>query len=307
MNLKKSAFLLLLLLLNLPAHAQKTKGEKLLQPEIFGDGVISTISEYETHPSFSPDGETIYFLRCAADISKSTIYFSARKNGKWSEPQIAAFSGKYFDADPFFTKDGRTMFFTSNRPLADGEPAKTDTDIWKVEKTSDGNWGKPVHLGAPLSSAGDEHYPTLADNGNLYFGSSRAGGKGGSDIYFAKFENGKYLAPVNLGEMINTENNEYEPFIEKDEKFMIFMATVPKGLANADFYVSYNRKGVWSQPEKLPALINSEATEWAPKITRDGKRLFFGSTRARANSNEKIAGLSDIYYIGIDALKLKRK
>ena len=306
--MNKIAFLLLFLLLVLAANAQEIHNRKKSpSPKIFGDGIISTSAEYETHPAFSPSGDEIYFLKCAADISKSTIYFSKKLNGKWSAPEIVSFSGKYFDADPFITKNGKTLYFTSNRPIQEGDPVKTDTDIWKAEKNADSTWGKPVHLGSPINSAQDEHYPTLADNGNLYFGSARAGGKGGSDIYAAKFTGGKYAAPENLGDSINTSDNEYEPFIEKNEKYLIFMATVPKGLINADFYISYNQKGVWSSPAKLAAPLNSTATEWSPKITRDGKYFFFGSTRNRELFDEKTKDLSDIYQIDIKALDLKNE
>ncbi len=304
--MNKIAFLLLFLSLILPSNAQESKNPKKSSPKIFGDGIISTATEYETHPAFSPTGDTVYFLKCAADLSKSTIYFSNKIQGKWSKPEVVSFSGQYFDADPFITKDGNTLYFTSNRPINEGDSVKTDTDIWKAEKTANSEWGKPVHLGSTINSPGDEHYPTFADNGNMYFGSSRDGGNGESDIYFAKFTNGKYAVPENLGNIINTANNEYEPFIEINEKFLIFMATIPKGLANADFYISYNQKGKWSSPVKLAVPLNSTATEWSPKITRDGKYFFFGSTRNRKSFDEKSKDLSDIYQVDVKSLNLKK-
>ncbi len=85
--------------------------------------------------------------------------------------------------------------------------------------------------------------------------------------------------PVNLGDSINTPDNEYEPFIAPDESYLIFMVTYPNGIAHADFYISYNKNGVWSKAEKLPEPINSYATEWGGKVTRDGKYFFFGSSR----------------------------
>jgi hypothetical protein len=279
---------------------------KTSRATIFGDHIISTATGYETHPSFSPSGDTVYFLKCAADISTSAIYVSYKKNGQWSAPLILPFSGKYFDADPFVTKDGNTLYFTSNRPVNKGDSVRPDTDIWKVEKTSNSFWGKPVHLGSDVNSNQPEHYPTIADNGNMYFGSERAGGKGGSDIYCSKFINGKYIAPVTLGEPVNSHHNEYEPFIAPDETFLLYMATIPAGLSNADLYISYPEQDKWSKPVKLSEPANSSATEWAPGLTRDGRYFFFGSTRNRVPADEKSRGMGDIYYLPAKDLPLKK-
>ena len=290
----------------------------LPQPTIFDEGVIST-SDYETHPAFSPSGDTLYLLKCLADANFCTICVSYHSGGKWTIPQVVSFSGQYNDADPFVTKDGKTVYFVSNRPLQEGGTAKEDWDIWKVERNATG-WSKPTHLDSPISSEAGEYFPTLADNGNLYFGSSREGGKGKSDIYVSKFINGKYTDPVNLGDSINTTDNEYEPFIAIDESYMIFMATKPDGIAHADFFISYNIKDKWSKAEKLAGPINSPATEWGGKGTRDGKYFFFGSSRNKIDNrlpqrestqqyekrlNSAGNGLGDIYQVDIAALHLK--
>ena len=154
--------------------------------------------------------------------------------------------------------------------------------------------------------------PTIADNGNLYFGSGRSGGRGRSDIYVAKWVDGKYDRPGNLGDSINTADNEYEPYIAPDESYLIFMATSPNGLANADLYISRRIQGVWGKALRLPEPINSSATEWGGKMTRDGKYFFFGSSRNKIdnmlpgredmNAFEQRMhgvgnGLGDVYYV----------
>lgn len=230
---------------------------------------------------------------------------------------MAPFSGQYWDADPFVTEDGKTIYFSSNRPLKEGDPAKADTDIWKVEVTSQG-WGSPVRLDSPINSKGSEYYPTLTDNGTIYFGSTREGGKGGSDIYRCPLVNGQYAAAENLGDSINTADNEYEPFIAPDESYLIFMATIPRGLVNGDLYFSNNLNGQWSIAKKLPAPFNSAGTEWSPKVTRDDRYLFFSSARNRQTGmlpksetieqlTERLRrtgnGLADIYQVDFSAVK----
>ncbi|HMI60209.1 MAG TPA: hypothetical protein VK518_04855, partial [Puia sp.] len=146
------------------------------QVHVFEEGVIST-GDYETHPAFSPGGDTLYFLKGLPDANFFSICVSFKKNGQWTKPQIVPFSGQYSDADPFVTKDGKTLYFVSNRPVREGGPVKPDWDIWKTEITGSG-WAMPVHLDSTINSSAGEYFPTIADNGNLYFGSGRSGGKG---------------------------------------------------------------------------------------------------------------------------------
>ena len=291
------------------------------QPKLFAEGIIST-GDYETHPAFSPSGDTVYFLKCTPDMNLCVICVSYKKNGAWTKPEVVPFSGKYVDVDPFVTKDGNTIYFASNRPVEINGAVKPDWDIWKVQRT-DTSWGEPVHLDSPFNSSASEYFPTIADNGNFYFGSSREGGKGRADIYVSKFANGQYTTIQNIGDSVNTADNEYEPFIAPDESYLIYMATVPNGLANADFYISYNRNGKWSKGKKISEPVNSLATEWGGKVTRDGKYFFFGSSRSLLDATLPVLprkenmqefenrinscgnGLGDIYYVDISAIEKK--
>ncbi len=286
------------------------------QPRIFAEGVIST-GDHESHPAFSPDGRMLMFVKMAPDFSKWTLFVSYDSNNRWSEPEIAPFSGQYWDADPFFTRDGKTLYFISNRPAKPGDPPKDDFDIWKVEKEERG-WSDPVQLPPPINSESSEYYPTLADNGSMYFGSRREGGKGATDIYFSRLENGKYRTAMNIGEAINTPGNEFEPFIAPDESFLIFMATPTEALDQTDLWISYHLEDQWTKALKLPVPFNSEAMEFSPKISLDGKQLFFSSSRNKHDATfarpertgemrQRIRsagnGLLDIYQVDFSALR----
>ena len=298
-----------------PAHPYAS-AQPISEPAVFGRGVIST-GDFDSHPEFTPDGATLYFVRSAPNFNFWTILVSHFENGRWSTPEVAPFSGRYSDADPFITPDGSRFYFISRRP-APGKQGQ-DTDIWMMEKTPSG-WGEPKNLGAPVNSPGDEWYPTMARNGTLYFGSDRAGGKGATDLYRARWTGGGYAAPENLGDAINTQFNEFEPFIAPDESFLLFMAGGrPDGLGGLDLYVSYNQDGAWTKGVNLGDKVNSSRLEYSPKISPDGRYFFWTSTRNFTDKPlekpltypelmDKLGNpgnsLGDIYQIDLSALGL---
>lgn len=303
---------------NMPFASEKP----VLSPTIFAPGTVST-GDYEAVPQFSPDGKTFYFARGTPDFNFWTILFSHWENNRWSEPQIAPFSGRYSDADEFITADGQKMFFISRRPTSsDISPnAANKYDIWMMNKTTNG-WSEPQNLGKPVNSEASEFFPTMTRDGKtLYFGSGRKEGFGGVDLYRSRFTDGKFQEPENLGDAINTEFDEFEPMIAPDESFLIFMASGrPDGLGGFDLYVSYNRDGKWTKARNLGSPINSPADELSPKISPDGKYFFWSSNRSAIdqpkskpmtlrdltnNLHNPQNGLGDIYYIDFNALKIE--
>jgi Tol biopolymer transport system component len=286
------------------------------EPAVFAPGPISG-GDFDSHPAFTPDGKTLYFVRSTPTFNLWTILVSHFEHGKWRTPETPAFSGQYSDADPFITSDGLRFYFISNRPVAG--KSKPDLDIWVMEKTAAG-WSEPKNVGAPINSSGSEWYPTVAANGTIYFGSDREGGKGRTDIYRSRLVEGKYSEAENLGDAINTQFNEFEPLIAPDESFMIFMGG---GRSDArggfDLYISYNRNGVWTKPANLGDKINSSGNEYSPTISPDGKYFLWTSTRGFADKPlEKRLdyqglmdrlrsagnGLGDIYQIDIGVLNI---
>jgi Tol biopolymer transport system component len=286
-------------------------------PVIFGDGVIST-GDFESHAAFAPDGLTLYYLKSTPAFSFWTIVVSRFIEGRWTVPEVAPFSGRYSDADPFITADGKKFYFISNRPV----PGKTsrDLDIWVMDKTENG-WSEPHNLGKPLNSDANEWFPTLASDGTLYFGSGRAGGRGATDIYRSQFVNGDYGEPENLGSAINTEFDEYEPLIAPDQSFLIFMAAGRPdcNLRSGDLFVSYRKDGSWTTATNLGNEINSPREEYSPMISPDGKYFFFASTRGRTPPQKQMKyedligwlhgtrnGLGDIYQMDLSALNISQ-
>jgi len=300
-----------------PPYASK---QPMPEPTVFGNGVIST-GDFDSHPAFTPDGKTLYFLRSSPTFNFWTIVVSHFENNRWTTPEVLPISGQYRDADPFITRDGKRFYFISDRPK-DAAAASADgrsLDIWFMEKSGTG-WGPPQNLGAPVNSAGNEWYPTIAQDGTIYFGSDRPGGKGRTDIYRARLVDGKYTEPENLGDAINTQFEEFEPYISPDQKYLIFMAQRPDGRGGSDLFLSYQRDGSWTKAVNLGDKINSSGSEYSPLVTPDGKYFFWSSTRSSASTSQtkrltyqdfltKLRspgnGLGDIYQIDLSALNIQ--
>jgi hypothetical protein len=211
---------------------------------------------------------------------------------------VAPFSTKYSNVDMCVSYDGKKLFFGSNRPVSGEGKAEEGHDIWMVTRTETG-WSEPENLG-PLVNAGEHQiYPTVTKELTLYFQSRREGNIGGSDLYRAEYVNGRYTKPENLGSAVNTEHNEGDVLIAPDESYLIVSSRGRSdSLGRSDLYISFRRPdGSWTKAENMGPTINSEATEYCPMLSPDGRYLFFTSTKS---------GNGDIYWVDakiIDALR----
>lgn len=256
-------------------------------PEIFAKNIVSTQDD-EFGETFSPDGHTCYFSKKSPSTLQSNIYiicFSQFKNGKWNEPEIAPFSGKFKDFHPSISPDGSKLFFISNR--TDSSKKTTDTDIWMVRKKESG-WTEPENIGPVVNSKGYELGCSVAADGTLYFSST--GTSGNADLYCSKFINGKYQKPDSLGEAVNSIYNEADPFIAPDESYIIFSsegrpdatpagAGASAGYQRSDLYISFHKNGKWTKANKLGPLVNTAAAESSPFVSRDGKTFYYISEK----------------------------
>lgn len=295
------------------AQAPQTAAAPAVQAKLFAPNAIST-GDYELNAAFSPDGGTLYFTKATPDarMSHMTIVSARIQNGKWGAPEVAPFSGQYSDAAPAFSPDGTKLFFISKRPVG-GTMPKEDFDIWMVERKGKDGWSEPVRLDAPINTSGNEYCPGVAANGTLYFAAERPGGKGGLDLYRARFVDGRYTEPENLGDAINSEHAEMDLYVAPDESYLIFASHRP-GQGNGDLYISYNRDGRWTPAQNLGDQVNTPAREYAPSVTPNGKFLFWTSDRgfgtepqAKPLSYKELAdkihgpgnGLGDLYVIDL--------
>lgn len=285
------------------------------EPELFGEGVISTGLD-ELNAVFSPDGRELYYSINAPLNRLGVIVVSRREGGRWGAPEVAPFSGRYTDYDPYFSADGSRLFFISNRPASAADTTR-DFDIWVIGRTGRG-WGEPRNLGAPVSTEGNEFYPSVAADGTLYFSANREGGQGSFDVYRARPSGNGYAEPENLGPAVNGPGAEIDNYIAPDQSFLVFAAYGREdGPGGGDLYISERRDGEWTPARLLGHGINSVAREYCPIGSPDGEYFYWTSKRGfadeplprrltiaelRARLDAPGNGNGDIYRIPMEAL-----
>jgi len=257
-----------------PYLGQKPPG---MIPEVFAPGIIST-DGFNGSSGFSMNADMFVF-RLIGDPERE-IFITHMINGKWTQPDKAPWDSKSREGDFAIAPDGRTLYFTSKRPLKGKTEIFEKDNIWKTEINGT-MWSEPEMVVDQINLKYRESYPTLTSDGTMYFFSRRPGGIGKADIYFSRSDNGKYTDAVNMGNLINTEYEEWDPFIAPDESYIIFSSTKPESLGRDDMYISFRLDGgSWTKPIHMGDKLNSTKSQNRPYVTPDGKYFFFTSDRS---------------------------
>lgn len=233
--------------------------------------------QFESHPAFDPLTGDFYFVRSAPDFTGWRILVSHCGEHGWSTPEAPAFAGDGVEADPFFTNEGRTLYFISTRST-DGVH-RSDLDIWRVDRDASGKWGTPVRLPEPVNSPAQEWFPRPGPDGWLYFGSGRPGGLGRTDIWRAKQDDAGRWIVENAGPALNSPADEYEPLPSPDGQTMILMAI--DGL-----YESRREGDGWAPRRKLDPPVNVNGSEIGALFSASGRSLLFARDLKGSQSGE---------------------
>jgi hypothetical protein len=266
-----------------PFLGQAAPGAKA---ELFAPGVVST-GMTERAVAVSPDGREIFFEQSGGRVV--TIMATQITDGRWTEPVVAPFASdmKFFYFEPAFSPDGKTVFFLSTLPRAGRsfKPGWGNQGIWASRLGDDGLWGKPYDVGAPINTDAGEFYPSLTNDGTLYFTRAKTGSEK-TRIMRSRRSGERYLEPEVLPDVINGKGAAYNACIAPDESYLIACIdgredSLTPGRPN--YYVFFRGAGDrWSEGVNLGPEVNMPgASATAPSVTRDGRYLFFGSTFGR--------------------------
>jgi Tol biopolymer transport system component len=238
-----------------------------MTPRRFAPQVIR--QEVHCAPVFSPDGQEAYWVLMNDNAYNAELQCSRLVDGIWTQPAVASFSQRQKDDSPVFSPDGNRLYFLRN----DG----TKENIYYVERAA-GGWAAPVALPSAVNSLTLHWQLSVATNGDLYF-AGKAPSDVEQDIYRAELVDGQYTLVTKLEGTVNSDLMEHSPYIAKDGSYLLF-SRANQQLTNADLYVSFREAdGSWGQAIRFGDPINAAGHDHCPRVSDDGKYLFFVTTR----------------------------
>ena len=158
------------------------------------------------------------------------MYATKSIGGEWNYPEALPFNSyEYSCGHPCLSPDNNTLYFVSDMPGGYG-----GSDIYKVTRTEEG-WGEPENLGAEINTEGEEMFPFIHENGQLYFCSNGQLTLGGLDVFVAAVKGGKYKVK-NMGAPLNSSKDDFSFFLEKDGIHGYFASNREGGTGDDDIY-----------------------------------------------------------------------
>ena len=262
------------------AHAAAT-APATAAPQIFAPGVISGPA-HDSAPAFTRDGALVYFSRSSA--AQSTILVSKRRGDRWSEPEIARFSGEWNDMEPTMAPDGTYLVFVSNRPLSPGGTpieghyngtAQKGGNLWRIDRTDSG-WGEPQHLPDVVNTSTSTFAPSIAADGSLWFMTPDAK-SGKFRLHRAQWHDGRYETAEPLPFSDGTVSD-VDPAVAADESFVVFgSGRLPN--RGIDLFIAFRENGRWGEPQWLGDSVNTPISDAEARLGPDGRTLYFSSER----------------------------
>ncbi|MFD2890548.1 OmpA family protein [Flavobacterium chuncheonense] len=208
-------------------------------------------------------------------------------------PFLNNLNSNYHDATVAFSKDLKTVYYTTN--YSKKNRMKTNKDGYSNMKIVKGQIENNEIVNQEVLNFNDEMYscghPTLSDDGKyLFFTSDMPGGYGATDIYYVElFEDGTNNSPINAGPTINTAGREMFPYFV--DNILYFASDAHFGMGGLDIFESkMEQKGHFSIPLNLGEAINSNMDDFAYTFDATASDGYFSSNRVMGKGDD------DIYY-----------
>jgi len=234
------------------------------KPVNLNDSVNSPADEYIS--AITADEQTMlltvrkYQPKNPDKITGEDLCLTENKGSFWTKPKkISLSENSEGEGAACLSPDGQYIYFTS----CYNEGGYGSCDIYMANRQGD-RWSTPVNLGPNVNSSRWESQPSVSSDGNtLYFASNRAGGFGNSDLWMSQRQSdGSWGKAVNLGNVINTPEDEMSPFIHPDNQTLYFSSRGHTGMGGMDIFVSRKDSlGHWQTPVNLGYPINTAGNE----------------------------------------------
>jgi hypothetical protein len=195
--------------------------------------------------SFSRNCDTVYYTRIPDKAKKEKIFRAVITSDSRNittlipEAQPLDFCFDNFTySHPALSADGKFMIFASDKTGSLG-----GMDLFITRKKNN-TWSAPENLGDAINTSGNEYYPYLDNENNLYFSSDKLPGFGGYDIFTCKYNGMGWDKPVNLSDRINSDKDEIAFTLNKtDEKSAFFTRRIRSGkVASELFRITFREK-----------------------------------------------------------------
>ena len=213
------------------------KKDKWSAPQVLPEPLNT--ANNEATPFLNDRGTNMYFTKCKVEKKKvcyCNINVSTRKGKLWSDPkvlQIKVDSTTTIGHPTVIESDDKfVMIFSSDMKGGYG-----GNDLWIVTKEKRNGWSDPINMGPAINTPGDEVFPFLHAEGDLYFASTGHVGMGGLDIFKAiKDENDIYSSVVNLKYPINSPGDDFAIIVEKSGERGYLTSNREGGKGGDDIY-----------------------------------------------------------------------
>ena len=245
---------------HLPTETYSAKASRL----------ANTSSFFYDHssPIINPEKTEVFWATSYTDRG-DFIYRIKKINGYWRNPEILKFNRADFDyMYPTLSYDGKALFYSSNQTVG----KKSTMMIWKAEKRGN-EWVNHKKI----TNSGDTYAISVSKNGTIYLMSYMNNSLGSSDIYQIKLTDGIYQEPENLGEKVNSVYYEDEPFIDPNERYLIYRSLRPTKEKYDPIYIIYKEGEKWLAPINIRNKIKFAGNIRFLTVSRDKSSIYFAS------------------------------
>ncbi len=212
---------------------------------------------------------------------------------------INSISGDYM---PQVNPTGTRLYFTSVRKGGfDRQDDTTKVNNWGediyVSDLIDGRWSDPELLPEPLNSFGDDFGSSFTGDGQLmiYVKCGDKESVGNCDLYITQLVGTEWTIPVNMGNVVNSDDWDSQPTISSDGNRIFFTSARKGGYGGSDIYMTEkNHLGDWGVPQNMGSTVNTPLNDNSPYLAPDGKTLYY------ATEGHPGYGGTDIFYTAFD-------
>jgi hypothetical protein len=272
-----------------PIHVNTTEGELCAVP--YQNGLVFISNRKQVQVIEETDGSRhapFYRIYYAKGVTDTT----ARESLEYGSVILfdKGLTSRFHVGAPSFYDRQTKLIFASTENKA-GRDGRRTLQLYFAEK---GDEGWRITSKFPFNSSPHSiSHPTISEDGKiLYFSSDMGGGMGGKDIYKSEFMNGQWSKPKNLGEPVNTTQDEVFPYLHQHTLY--FSSNGHAGLGGLDLFKSEITPGGYDEPQNVGYPLNTSYDDFGITIDSASTHGYFSSNRSKGGYND------DIYEFDMD-------